>query len=68
MNESDERKRARGRRGGNRRADASLRVWRLDLAYEGTDYRGWARQPGLRTVEGDARGGPGDDRCASPCA
>jgi tRNA pseudouridine38-40 synthase len=27
-------------------------VWRLDLAYEGTAFHGWARQPGLRTVEG----------------
>lgn len=25
---------------------------RLDLAYDGTNFRGWARQPGLRTVEG----------------
>ena len=25
---------------------------RLDLAYEGTRFKGWARQPGLRTVEG----------------
>lgn len=24
---------------------------RLDLAYDGTDFSGWARQPGLRTVE-----------------
>lgn len=28
-----------------------LRV-RLDLAYDGSDFAGWARQPGLRTVQG----------------
>ena len=26
---------------------------RLDLAYDGTDLRGWAKQPGHRTVEGE---------------
>lgn len=31
---------------------SSRMVYRLDLAYEGTRYRGWARQPGLRTVQG----------------
>jgi len=31
---------------------AAATAWRLDLAYEGTGFRGWARQPGLRTVEG----------------
>ncbi|WP_434810619.1 tRNA pseudouridine synthase A [Microbacterium sp. bgisy189] len=25
---------------------------RIDLAYDGTGFRGWARQPGLRTVQG----------------
>jgi len=25
---------------------------RFDLAYDGTGFRGWARQPGLRTVQG----------------
>lgn len=27
-------------------------MWRLDLRYEGTRFKGWARQPGERTVEG----------------
>lgn len=28
---------------------------RLTLEYDGTAFRGWARQPGLRTVEGELR-------------
>ncbi len=28
-----------------------MTTYRLDLAYEGTHFRGWARQPGQRTVQ-----------------
>ena len=31
---------------------ATLTRLRLDLAYDGTDFFGWADQPGLRTVQG----------------
>lgn len=27
--------------------------WRIDLAYDGTNFAGWAAQPGLRTVQGE---------------
>ena len=32
-------------------AEATTRI-RLDIAYDGTDFNGWARQPGQRTVQG----------------
>lgn len=37
--------------GGADAAAAVVRL-RLDLAYQGTDFAGWSRQPGLRTVQG----------------
>ena len=27
--------------------------FRVDFAYDGTDFNGWAKQPKLRTVQGD---------------
>lgn len=30
-----------------------MTTYRLDIAYEGTGFSGWARQPGLRTVQGE---------------
>jgi tRNA pseudouridine38-40 synthase len=32
---------------------------RLDIEYDGTEFAGWAAQPGLRTVEGTLRGALG---------
>ena len=39
-------------RTGSEGAGGERSTWRLDLAYQGTAYRGWARQPGLATVQG----------------
>ncbi|HMH57664.1 MAG TPA: tRNA pseudouridine synthase A [Galbitalea sp.] len=32
---------------------AELTRLRLDIAYDGTGFQGWAKQPGLRTVQGE---------------
>ncbi|RAF18439.1 tRNA pseudouridine(38-40) synthase TruA, partial [Burkholderia multivorans] len=31
--------------------------FRIDLGYRGTDFHGWAKQPGLRTVQGKLEDG-----------
>ena len=42
---------------------------RLDIAYDGTDFSGWARQPGRRTVQGVLEDGAGARCCGCPrCA
>ncbi|WP_433501484.1 tRNA pseudouridine(38-40) synthase TruA [Sphaerimonospora sp. CA-214678] len=38
--------------------DRDVRL-RLDLGYDGTEFSGWARQPGLRTVQGELEGALG---------
>ncbi len=30
-----------------------MSVWRLEIAYDGSGFAGWARQPGLRTVQAE---------------
>ena len=33
-----------------------MRTLRLDISYDGTEFAGWAAQPGLRTVQGELEG------------
>ncbi|HYB79652.1 MAG TPA: hypothetical protein VEG66_07855 [Thermoplasmata archaeon] len=42
--------------------------WLLRFGYDGTGYFGWARQPGLRTVEGEIRRGIQRQRIATAAA
>lgn len=42
--------------GGGDPGSTTVRL-RVDFAYEGTDFSGWARQPGLRTVEEELSAG-----------
>jgi len=39
--------------GGSRTERPPVERWRLDLAYDGRDFSGWARQPGQRTVQSE---------------
>src|SRR5205085_2090818 len=32
---------------------SAMRVWKLEIEYEGTRYGGWQRQPHARTVQGE---------------
>ncbi len=32
---------------------ANMQMWKLVLAYDGTDFHGWQVQPGLRTIQGE---------------
>ncbi|MEN9325037.1 MAG: hypothetical protein RL414_791, partial [Actinomycetota bacterium] len=33
--------------------ESGFRRLRIDFAYDGTEFAGWARQPDLRTVQGE---------------
>ena len=33
----------------------ALQTWKLTLAYDGTDFRGWQVQPGERTIQGEVQ-------------
>lgn len=33
-----------------------MRIFRIDVRYDGTDFAGWQVQPGLRTVQGEIEG------------
>src|SRR5258705_10143765 len=37
----------------SRRYSAFMTTVRLDLEYDGAAFKGWAKQPGLRTVQGE---------------
>jgi tRNA pseudouridine38-40 synthase len=43
-----------------------LRTWKLTLAYDGTDYRGWQVQPGEATIQGELQSALGRITGESP--
>jgi tRNA pseudouridine38-40 synthase len=36
-------------------SSAALQTWKLVIAYDGTDYKGWQVQPGERTIQGEVQ-------------
>ncbi len=43
-----------------------MTTYRLDIAYDGTDFRGWAHQDGLRTVQGEIEAALGGSSAGRP--
>jgi tRNA pseudouridine38-40 synthase len=46
--------------------DPSLQIWKLTLAYDGTDFQGWQIQPGLPTIQGELQAALGRVTGESP--
>ncbi|MGA2887313.1 MAG: tRNA pseudouridine synthase A [Terracidiphilus sp.] len=44
----------------------SLQTWKLTLAYDGTEFRGWQVQPGERTIQGELQSALGRITGESP--
>ena len=44
----------------------ALQTWKLTLAYDGTEFRGWQVQPGERTIQGDLQAALGRVTGESP--
>ena len=40
---------------------------RLEISYDGAGFRGWAAQPGMRTVQGELEAALETDPAASRC-
>jgi tRNA pseudouridine38-40 synthase len=48
------------------RSPSNLQNWRVTLAYDGTDYRGWQVQPGEPTIQGELQAALGRVTGESP--
>ena len=44
----------------------ALQTWKLTLAYDGTEFRGWQVQPGERTIQGELQAALGRITGESP--